>query len=120
MSDSRDDQSEHLDDDVLGEDLGDDDRPGVGDYPPDEPLGVEDPSLRADDDLATRRLRRDLGEPVADEVPVLADPDPTDSFGGDVLHAADDEGAASRETLPAEEAAIHVDENPLSDNQREL
>jgi hypothetical protein len=112
MSDSRDDQSEHLDGDVLGENIGDDDRPGVDDYPPDEPFGVEDPSLLADDDLATRRLRRDLGESVADEVPLLGDPDPTDTFDGDVLHAAHDEGVASRESLPAEEAAMHIEDGP--------
>jgi hypothetical protein len=53
-------------------------------------------------------------------VPLLADPDPTDTSDGDVLHAADDEGTASRETLPAEEAAVHVEENPLSDDQREV
>lgn len=41
MSDSH---AESLDPAVLGEEVGDDRRPAA-DYPPDEPLGVEDPAL---------------------------------------------------------------------------
>jgi hypothetical protein len=59
MTDSH---AESLDPSVLGEEVGDDDRPAA-DYPPDEALAVEDPSivdegLIARDDVATRDRRQ--------------------------------------------------------------
>jgi len=58
MTDSH---AESLDPAVLGEEVGDDDRPAAG-YPADEPLGVEDPSIIDDgiiarDDVASRDAR---------------------------------------------------------------
>lgn len=56
MSDSN--ASKDLDGDVLGEDVGDDGLPGIGDYPPDQARGVDDPNLVAPDDVAMREARR--------------------------------------------------------------
>ncbi|MGA9279130.1 hypothetical protein [Ilumatobacter sp.] len=58
MTDSH---AESLDPSVLGEQVGDDRRP-ADDYPADEPLGVEDPSIIGDgriarDDVASRDER---------------------------------------------------------------
>ena len=55
MTDSH---AEQLDPSVLGEQVGDDHRPAAG-YPPEEPLGVEDPAILDDgriarDDIETR------------------------------------------------------------------
>lgn len=110
-----DDRSEQLDGDVLGEEPLDPDLPGVGDYPPDRSLGVEDPSLIADDDLATRAdLRRDIDRGRVgdgDERPlhevVLVDPDPAGELDHDPTLTAEAADAAF-DDLPAEEAAIHV------------
>ena len=60
-TDDRQDQSEEFDGDVLGERPTDDDMPGI-DYPPDEPMGVEDPAIvlgdsDIPDDLITREWR---------------------------------------------------------------
>jgi hypothetical protein len=119
VSDDRDDMSEQLDGDVLGERPGDPDRPGVGDYPPDRSLGVEDPSLFDEDDLATRAvLRRDVGTEPAGDV-MLVDPAPIDGTDHDetltgegIDLAGDGTGPVPTDDLSAEEAAVHVIGDP--------
>ena len=107
------DDATDLDGDVLGEDIGDDGLPGIGDYPPDQARGVNDPNLVADDDVAMREART-RGEEVAAEPEPVADLIAPDD--GEVLddreHQAiadrsDDDG--DRATPPAEVAAVHVD-----------
>jgi hypothetical protein len=66
MSDSQDMNAEQLDDDKFDNPAG---GPAHPDYPPDEPLAVEDPSIAEDgaiveDDLATR-VEREEPEPDA-------------------------------------------------------
>ncbi len=122
MTDDRDDSSEQLDGDVLGERPGDIDRPGVHDYPPEHPLGVEDPSLFDDDDLATRAdLRMDIEADGAPDV-LLVDPSPIDGSDHDeTMFGAGDPPDPSYD-ISAEEAAIHlVPETtlPLFDDESE-
>jgi hypothetical protein len=87
-----DDVSEALDSDVLGEDLDDTDAelPGQADYPPERPVGVEDPSVGGDDDVATRAWRTDA---ELDGIP-------------------DDGVAPDTDQLSAEEAALHITDEP--------
>lgn len=106
MSDDRDDSSEQLDGDVLGEQPGDADLPGVAPYPPDRPLGVEDPSLFGEDDLETRAvLRRQVDGDRTGDVR-LVDPAPID--GTDHDETLTGEGSKPTSDLSAEEAAVHV------------
>jgi hypothetical protein len=85
--DDPDDVSEALDGDTLGEQPGDRDLPG-SDYPPERPLGVEDPTgSAAEDDVATRDWRT---EDELDGIP-------------DVPESGD---------AAAEEAAIHLTDEP--------
>lgn len=109
------DESEQLDGDELGEQPGGSNLPGIGDFPPDRSMGVEDPSLYAPDDVDTRDLRSSIEE-FTDEAagaPVdLADPDEDASFGsgedtepeavGDAVSPTDGE------PVPPEVAAMHV------------
>lgn len=111
--------SEQLDGDVLGERLGDPDRPGVGDYAPERSLGVEDPSLFDEDDLATRaELRRDVETDEIGEV-VLVDPAPIDGTDHDetltgegIRLAGDGTEPVPSDDLSAEEAAVHLIPDP--------
>ena len=112
-----DDLSELLDGDVLGEEPGDPDRPGATAYPPDRPLGVEDPSLYDDDDLDTRAtLRRDVdrhvdrGEDPAgrDRDFVLVDVSPEGALDHESALLAEAASGDLGDDMPAEEAAIHV------------
>ncbi len=121
MSNDRDDISEQLDGDVLGEPPGDPDRPGVGDYPPERSLGVEDPSLFDEDDLATRVERRDVATVYEGDV-VLVDPAPIDGTDHDetltgegISLAGDGTDPAAPDDLSAEEAAVHVIPDPADD-----
>jgi hypothetical protein len=113
VSDDRDLISEQLDGDRLGEQPGDIDPPGLTDFPPERPLGVEDPSLFDDDDLATRSdLRRDLAGDDSVDV-VLVDPHPVDGSDHDESAAGvgivvDENGAGVSGDLSAEEAAVHL------------
>lgn len=87
--------AEATDPSVLGERIGDEGRPG-DEFPPDEPMGVEDPAIVAQgviarDDVAQREARLvsehteeaaagarpgpGLIDPVQDEVPGLDDPE---------------------------------------------
>jgi hypothetical protein len=107
------DGSEQLDGDVLGEDVGDDGLPGIGDYPPDQALGVNDPNLVADDDVAMREARHRSEEGAGDDqdrpldlLPPDADDDLLDAEQQAIAtDAADDD--ADRIDPPAEIAAIH-------------
>jgi hypothetical protein len=114
--------SEQTDPTKLGETVGQHDRPGDV-YPPDEPLGVEDPSILDDgqiaaDDVATRSEREepeqgeesgpppddvdDLGERLGhDLIDPSADPDRLDDEGQLVAAEGDDPDRA------AEVAAVH-------------
>ncbi|HEY0519071.1 MAG TPA: hypothetical protein VGC84_06225 [Ilumatobacteraceae bacterium] len=106
MSDSRDD-AEFLDGDELGEEVGDDELPGTAGFPPDYPLGVDDPSLTAPDDVRTRELRRDVSDDEDAEAFVLVTPDDVDDVVDDeaqqIATAVDPGDLAS-----PEEAALHV------------
>ena len=117
------DQSESLDGDELGEDPLGQHLPGIGDYPPEESRGVEDPNLAGPDDVATRELRRelerddDLLDPDEDEDrPIdLADPDDAVGLGGeDVEQAAigDAFDPEPGDPVDPEVAAIHVVDEP--------
>jgi hypothetical protein len=91
MTDANDSQStaEETDPAKLGETIGQHDRPGDV-YPPDQPLGVEDPSILDDgwvttDDVATRSQREqperfEQAEGVSDE----------EELGHDLLDPSDD------------------------------
>lgn len=64
--------SEQLDPSTLGERPGDTERAADQGYPPDSPLGVEDPALDPSEgevapDDAARRAWREQPEPAADE-----------------------------------------------------
>lgn len=111
MTDDRDDVSEQLDPDVLGDVTGDDDREHMIDYPPDEPLGVEDPTLTGSDDVASREDRTGPEERADDEVPVPVDPEPAGADDHDPEAWAEDETAMA-DDLSAEEAAMHIEETP--------
>lgn len=91
MTDANDSQSsaEQTDPTKLGETVGQHDRPGDV-YPPDEPLGVEDPSILEDgwvasDDVETRSGRE---EPQWSEQP--APGAEKDELGHDLLDPSDD------------------------------
>lgn len=110
MTDNRDD-FEFLDGDVLGEDIGDDDQPGVN-YPDDRPWGVQDPSLDAPDDLATRELRRDVTVPTDEEETITLVDDSAiglpDTEPQEIGTAVD----VSADELTPEESALHIVEIP--------
>jgi hypothetical protein len=110
------DQSEQLDGDELGEEVGDDDLPGLGDYPPDEAQGAEDPNLYTSDDVAARTLREEPDEPAAADGPAdgggvidLVLPDDQDPI---VDHEAEALGEIGEledgDPVPPEVAAVHV------------
>lgn len=106
------DGSEQLDGDVLGEDVGDDGLPGIGDYPHDQALGVNDPNLVAQDDVAMREARHRSEEGTGDEarpldlLPPDADDDLLDAEQQAIATDATDDDA-ERIDPPAEVAAIH-------------
>jgi hypothetical protein len=114
MTDDRDDVSESLDGDKLGEGIGDDEIPGLVDYPPDRYLGAEDPSLDGDDDLALRDARRvdpldtDDGEGV-----VLEDPNESGRDDHEAQELGIDVPQSDGPVAP-EEAALHIvrDDDP--------
>ncbi len=119
MSDN---SAEQLDGDVLGEQPGDDSMPGVGDYPPDQALGVNDPNLVADDDVAMREARTVADLTIDSPDGDLAGPDPA---AGDLLPPDGDTGDRDDvqqllgsttdddevTTPPAEVQAIHITED---------
>ena len=109
---------------VIGESVGDDGIPALDqDFPPDQPLGVEDPSITGDgsigrDDAAARdeRLEPEMGEPA--DAPERSD------IGGlveaDRVAGRDVEAALVASESPtaepgAESAALHVEQAPADD-----
>ena len=108
MSDSH---AEQLDPTVLGEQVGDDRRPAA-DYPPDQPMAVEDETIRADgsiaaDDVATRDERRNEPDGRVDDTKGEALIEP-----GDDPDVRDDEqqliaDTGDRDRSP-EAGAVHV------------
>ena len=114
MSDSH---AEQLDPTVLGERVGDEHRPAA-DFPPDEPLGVEDETILADgsiadDDVAGRSDRhqdddRDNGNAGAGGPALIepgADPDVSDDEQQLIAETGD------RDPSP-EADAVHVRDQP--------
>jgi hypothetical protein len=111
------DESEQLDPDELGDDVGEQRLPGLESYPPDEPLGAEDPNLIADDDLAVRTLRetrRDTGYEEADEgVDLVRADDDGDSIVDDEPRELGEIGVTDDgEPVPPEASAMHIVEEP--------
>ena len=111
--------SDDLDGDVLGEEIGDDGIPGIGDYPPDQAQGVDDPNLVADDDVATREARR-RSEEVAPDDEGVGDLLPPDGDDGLIdreqqqLASEGDSDGTDRAAAPAEVAAMHEEPAPRS------
>ena len=102
-----------LDGDVLGEQVGDEGLPGVGDFPPDQMQGVNDPNQVAPDDVSMREART-RGEAVPgdpDRSGDLLPPDGDDGRRDDVQQLIGDEGDEDQATAPAEVAAMHLDES---------
>ena len=102
--------AEALDDTQLGADeamLGDE--PSL-DYPPDSPLGVDEAQVADDaiEDSIEERLAREEPDteplPEEDEPPVLAEDGDGDAMTADSYDPGPDD-------LPAEESAIHVEED---------
>lgn len=113
VTDSRDD-FEFLDGDDLGEEPGDEELPGTGDFPPDRALGVDDPSLDVPDDVRTRELRRDVESDDRSSGFVLVSPEGDDGYTDEEAQAIGVEMDAPDDEQPAEEAALHIidPENP--------
>lgn len=116
MSDS---QAEQLDPTVLGEEVGDERRPAA-DFPPDEPLAVDDPNIVAGgviarDDVASREERRaDRSDTTdssdaSDESPALIEPGDDPDVRDDEQQLIADEGDSDRSP---EAAAVHVTDTP--------
>ena len=109
--------AEQLDASVLGQDDTDDiDAAPAGDFPPDEPLGVDDPSILsdgsiADDDYETRdaRHRHGAAEQTDEDGPALIEPGADPDVIDDEQQMLADEG--DRDTSP-EAAAVHVTDEP--------
>ena len=111
MSDNN---ARQLDGDVLGEEVGDDGLPGLGDYPPDQMQGVNDPNQVASDDVAMREART-RGEEVPGDPGRPGDllpPDGDDDLYDDEQQAlgSEGEGDADSGEMPAEVAAMHIEE----------
>jgi hypothetical protein len=115
MSDAN--SSDDLDGDVLGEEIGDDGIPGIGDYPPDHAQGVDDPNLVAEDDVATREARRRGEEPPHDDRRIgdLLPPDGDDGLTDREQQQIASEGESDhtdRAAPAAEIAALHEEREP--------
>ena len=107
MTDNRDD-AEFLDGDALGEEVGDEALPGIDDFPPERPLGVEDPTRSVRDDYATRELRRDVGSHDSSPSFSLVAPDGVEGLSdGESQEIADAVDAIKGELSP-EESALHI------------
>src|SRR5690349_19770446 len=104
MADDQD-RAEALDDDKLG-----------GDFPPDNPMGVDDPTRddRVTDSFEDRGLREDAdGERVANltlaDLDRGAGPDEEKDLVGDAVGDEDDRLANDRTPAAPEEAAVHTE-----------
>ncbi|MEZ5295028.1 MAG: hypothetical protein R2697_01755 [Ilumatobacteraceae bacterium] len=110
MSDSH---AEQLDPSKLGEEVGDDQR-AAADFPPDEPMAVDDPSILADgsiaeDDYRTRDGRHVTHDEAADdqaEPPALIEPGLDPDVVDDEQQLIADTG--DRDPSP-EAAAVHLE-----------
>jgi hypothetical protein len=109
------DQSEQLDGDELGEEVGDDGVPGLGDYPPDEAQGSEDPNLYTSDDVEVRTLREEpddiavANDDEQDDIVDLVLPDDQDSLVDGEAEALGAIGELDDgDPVPPEVAAVHV------------
>ena len=107
------DRAEALDGEVLGEAPDDELLPGTEDYPPDHPLGAEDPSFlfgstETPDDVDTR-LWRGAGPSSADRGVELVRTDAdTVEHDDEAALVADD--SVERADQSGEDAAVHVDD----------
>jgi hypothetical protein len=109
MSDNN---ARQLDGDVLGEEVGDEELPGTGGFPPDQMQGVNDPNQVAPDDVAMREART-RGEEVPDDPGRSGDllpPDGDDDQRDDEQQALGTEGDEEDGEMPAEVAAVHIEE----------
>lgn len=116
--------AEQLDPSVLGEKPGDDGLPGIEDYPPEAPLGVEDPAIDAEgsmlqDDLAIREWREEPERTAADLPPPPThrsgqrlDPGKGNQLDNDEEADAIADSSEQTSTPSAEEAALRIDEPP--------
>lgn len=111
MTDSRDD-AEFVDGDVLGEEVGDDGLPGTGDFPPDRPWGVQDPTRDVSDDVATRDLRREVEQPRRGESFALVAEGSSEGVTDEEAQEIASAVKATENDLSAEEGAIHIVEQP--------
>jgi hypothetical protein len=110
VTDSRDD-AEFLDGDALGEEPGDEELPGTEGFPPERPLGVDDPSRGTDDDFATRELRRDVEAQPGAAAFVLVDPESSEGLmDTESEEIAYDVEAADADLSP-EDAALHIEDS---------
>ena len=104
MADEQD-QAEALDDDKLG-----------GEYPPDNPMGVDDPTNddRVRDSFQDRGLRMDpdgerVGNLTIDDLDRGASPDEEEDLVGDQVREEEDPLANERTPVAPEEAALHTE-----------
>ena len=113
-----DNHADRLDGEVLGEEIGDDGLPGVGDYPPDQAQGVNDPNLVARDDVAMREARTRSEEVpgreprTGDVLPPAGDDDVSDTEQQLLADRAPADDEADRADPPAEVAALREIESP--------
>src|SRR3954447_6299491 len=111
MTDDRDD-AEFLDGDVLGEEVGDDAMPGEAQFPPDMALGVDDPSLDVDDDVATRDLRADASEAGTEPAIALVDDGAPDGLADDEAQEIATAVDITDGDIAPEESALHIVDAP--------
>jgi hypothetical protein len=111
MTNDRDD-AEFLDGDVLGEEVGDDDMPG-SDFPPDSPLGVDDPSRDVDDDVATRELRRDVQTSRGEGFTLLQEGSVEGLMDTEAQELGQEVDAPDADLSPEEQALHIVDEDEV-------
>ena len=104
MADEQD-RAEALDDDKLG-----------GDYPPDNPTGVDDPTAddRVQDSFEDRGLREDpdgerVGNLTLADLDQGAGPDEEKDLVGDAVGAESDPRPNARGPPPPAEAAVHTE-----------
>ncbi len=104
MADEQD-RAEALDDDKLG-----------GEFPPHDPMGVDDPTRddQVRDSFEDRGLREDpdgerVGNLTLTDLDQGAGPDEEKDLVGDAVGAEDDPLANDRVPPPPEEAAVHTE-----------
>ncbi len=108
-------RAEQLDEEVLGQDPIDDPDIGVAGWPPEDPRGVEDPSVlqggsETQDDLVTRDWRHHDGD--RDDTGIRLLPTDDDAIEDDQEAAAIADAAVEVSNPAPEEAAIHIVEPP--------